>query len=390
MATIPSRSRSYNSDVSEERLRYEGLVSENRLLTGRTATQLHSDAGEGLESQVLLCVPRLLGILVVVGFAFQALGEETAVVRDSREDWDTARVRTELGQLDVEVETECSRSTIADGWEDTEPDIASLHGGHFSPYDGLCFPNFHYVDVEHIVARKEADESGMCNRPTSEREAFAIDLLNLTFAPGSINASKGALDAGDLESAEQSLFRDELTPTGKCFWAAQTVRVKSKYGLGVDTDEKNALDGILADCELEGTLTTRPEAPAGCGWTVRSGFAVAVADTANAPDSSCSEPPATESWQAALQYADEIICITGSPASLEESEDDAVAMDPRASQIAAQEACKEELESITCTAINEQCPSVGVIHRGEPLYQAKSTNGRSNDSDDDGLYCEEL
>lgn len=376
--------------VSEERLRYGKLIAESRLPTEQPATQLHSDAGERLESPVLRCGPRLLGVLVVVGFGFQALGEETAVFRDSREDWDTARVRTELGQLDVEAETECSRSTIADGWEDTEPDIASLHGGLFSPYDGLCFPNFHYVDIEHIVARKEADESGMCDLPTSEREAFAIDLLNLTFAPGSLNGSKGALDAGDLEAAEQSLFRDELTWAGKCFWAAQTVRVKSKYGLGVDTDEKDALDGILADCESEGTLTTRPEAPAGCGWTVRSEFAAAVADTANAPDSSCSELPGTESWQAALQYADEIVCITGFPASLEESEDDAVATNPRASQIAAQEACKQELESISCTAIEEQCPSVGVIHRGEPLYQAKGTNGRSNDSDDDGLFCEEL
>ena len=97
-------------------------------------------------------------------------------------------------------ETECSESVISDGWEDKEPDIASLHGGRFSPYDGLCFPNFHYVEIEHIVARKEADESGMCDRPIAEREDFAADLLNLTFAPGSLNASKGKRDAGELST----------------------------------------------------------------------------------------------------------------------------------------------------------------------------------------------
>ena len=299
-------------------------------------------------------------------------------MRDPREDWDLARIRDELGMISVRPETECSKDTIADGWEDKEPDIASLHGGRFSPYDGLCFPNFHYVEIEHIVARKEADESGMCDRPLAEREEFAVDLLNLTFAPGSLNASKGKLDASELSSAEQSLFRDALTAEGKCFWAAQTVRVKRKYNMTVDTRERDALDAILLDCETEQISAARPVAPVECDWTVRPEFAAAVSGTDDEPDAYCSEGPENESWRAALQYADGIICIAGG------------LPDPRADQIAAQEACKEKVDSITCTAIREQCPDVGPIHRGEPLYQAKGTNGRSNDSDDDGIYCEDL
>ena len=149
-----------------------------------------------------------------------APGQETEVVRDAREDWDLATVRDELAMISVQAETECAKDAIADGWEDKEPDIAELHGGRFSPYDGVCFPNFHYVKIEHIVARKEADESGMCNRTLTQRRQFAADLLNLTFSPGSLNASKGKLDAGELSSAEESLFRDSLTTEGKCFWAA--------------------------------------------------------------------------------------------------------------------------------------------------------------------------
>lgn len=313
---------------------------------------------------------------VTLLIASLAFGQESEVVRDSREDWDLAKVRAELGQLSAAVEAECSKSVIASGWADKEPDIESLHGGRFSPYDGLCFPNFHYVDIEHIVARKEADESGMCDRPIEEREEFAADLLNLTFAPGSLNASKGELDAGEVSAAEQSLFNDELTAEGRCFWAAQTVRVKSKYDMSVDAQERDALDAILLNCETEQTSVARPAAPVECAWAVRPEFAAAVAGTENEPTAYCADGLEEESWRAALQHAGEIICIDG--------------VNPRADQIAAQTTCKLELESITCTAIRDQCPSVGPIHRGEPLYQTIGTNGRSNDADDDGIYCEDL
>lgn len=313
---------------------------------------------------------------VTLLLASLAFGQESEVVQDPREDWDLAKVRDELGELSVAAEAECSKSVITSGWADKEPDIASLHGGRFSPYDGLCFPNFHYVDIEHIVARKEADESGMCDRPIEKREEFAADLLNLTFAPGSLNASKGKLDAGEVSVAEQSLFNDELTAEGRCFWAAQTVRVKSKYEMSVDTQERDALDAILLNCETEQTSVARPVAPVECSWAVRPEFAVAVAGTDDEPTAYCADVPEGESWRAALQYASGIICIAEA--------------NPRADQIAAQTACKAELDRITCTAIRDQCPSVGPIHRGEPLYQAIGTNGRSNDSDDDGIYCEDL
>ncbi len=358
-----------------------------------------------IEARTLARSARVAGQLACIAVcltlaAFTALAQDDSVVVDDPEDWGIDRVRAELLKLPVLAETACAESTISGGWGDKEPDIEELHGGLFSPYDGICFPNFHYVDIEHIVARKEADESGMCDRSLEEREAFAADLLNLTFAPSSLNASKGKRDAGELESASQSLFRDALTDDGKCFFAAQTVRVKSKYGLGVDLSEKDALAHILEECGAKQRPVSRPQAPSGCGWMIRGEFAAAVHGTEHAPNTHCSVAPETESWHAALQYADEIACIGG---STDESVVDPdldpspmpgtgtpVSPDPRASQIAAQQACKAKIDSITCGNIREHCPSVTVIHRGEPLYQAKGTNGRSNDSDDDGLYCESL
>lgn len=340
--------------------------------------------------------------LFIASLAFDALGQVDPVIPDPREEWDLATVRAELEELTVEDETACSSGPISQGWEDKEPDIESLHGGLYSPYDGLCFPNFDYVDVEHIVAREEADESGMCSRTLEDRKEFAADLINLTFAPNSLNASKGKRDAGEIASSEQSKFRDALTVAGKCFWAAQTVRVKSKYGLSVDAAEKTALDEILTECEAAGISSGRPQAPVGCGWAIRTEFALAVRDADLAPTASCVEDLEGESWRAALQYAPDIACIVEPPADSQQSADSEQSADssvsetttaeedPRAAQIAAQTECKAMLDTVTCTTIKEQCPSVTVIHRGEPLYQAKGTNGRSNDSDDDGLYCESL
>ena len=344
---------------------------------------------------------RLATIAVLVALkTFSALAQDDTVVRDAREDWGLDRVRFELLRLPVLPEIACSKSTVSEGWGDKEPDIAELHNGLFSPYDGVCFPNFHYVDIEHIVARKEADESGMCNRALDEREVFASDILNLTFAPTSLNASKGKLDAGDLESANQSLFRNALTDDGECFLAAQTVRVKSKYSLSVDLNERDALARILEECWSEQRPVGRPQAPSGCGWMIREEFAAAAQHTVYAPPTYCSVEIQTESWRAALQYAHDIACIAGlnfepevepgqGTSEMPET-DPAGSANPRASQIAAQESCKARLDTITCVNINEHCPSVTVIHRGEPLYQAKGTNGRSNDSDNDGLYCEGL
>ena len=319
----------------------------------------------------------------------------SAAEADDRESWSLSRVRSELRSLPVRSETSCARAAVTAGWQDLEPDIEALHGGPFSPYDGLCFPNYHYVDVEHVVSRKEADESGMCSQGLERRKAFAADTLNLTFAPGSLNSSKGKLDAGDIVSAESSLFRDELTDAGRCFWAAQTVRVKAKYLLAVDSAEKTELIRIFRACRS----VSRPQYPAACGWTLRPEYAAAAIRANRAPGSYCSEPSVAQRWRAAVQYASDIACLPGSPpepestseATAETASESAEAeTNPRATQIAAQRACKAKLDRVTCSNIKRHCPDVEPIRRGEPLYQPKGTNGRSNDADNDGVCCESL
>ena len=62
--------------------------------------------------------------------------------------------------------------------------------------------------------------------------------------------------------------------------------------------------------------------------------------------------------------------------------------DPRADQIAAQNACIPTLASkdlpVSCDNIEAHCPSVNPIQRGEPLYEFL------RDPDNDGLTSESL
>ena len=318
--------------------------------------------------------------------AASGLVGQTVETGSDREQWDSQRILTALSSLQISQEVECEAEGIeSSAWAGLQDEIAELHHGPLSPYDGIVFPNFHYVQIEHIVARKEADESGLCTRDEEARKAFSADLLNLTLAPGSLNASKGDSDAHDLETAEDSLFRDNLTDHGLCWWAAQTVRVKDKYGLSVDTDEESALRDILEDCTDEQVF--RPTLSPGSEWVFRTEFLEALhsSEMPDSPDeepsiASCSDPVADTSdlpdaVSAADPYLSSLACIQ--------------AVDPEAARTAAvQNACVETLESmnlsITCGNIGDNCPDVDPILRGEPLY----TSGR--DRDNDGVACEDL
>ena len=291
------------------------------------------------------------------------------------EEWNRSRILSALSGLPVSVESECSVDAIgSSAWAGTQDSVAELHGGRLSPYDGIVYPNYHYVQIEHIVARKEADESGLCDMGETARTNFAADILNLTLAPGSLNASKGDRDFHDVQSAESSLFRDSLTDHALCWWAAQTVRVKSKHGLSVDSDEKTALRSVLNACAGEHVF--RPRLAQGADWTFRSEFVGALTgELAIAACYEAVENPAAlrSSAMVVSSHLPNVACLPG---------------DPRAGQTAAQTACIATLNAggyrTSCDNVEHYCPDVGPILRGEPLY------GSVRDADTDGIVCEDL
>ena len=80
--------------------------------------------------------------------------------------------------------------------------VAAMGGRIYSPYTGETFASMAEVDIDHIVARSEAHESGLCAADGATRRAFASDMLNLTLADPVLNRDQkdsegcGRVDAG--------------------------------------------------------------------------------------------------------------------------------------------------------------------------------------------------
>ena len=111
-------------------------------------------------------------------------------------------------------------------------------GGVYGPYTGRWFSSERDTDIEHIVARSEAHDSGLCRADRATRKRFSEDLRNLTLAaPGVNRHQKRDHDAAGW-----------LPPMNRCWFAARVIDVKRAYGLTVDRRERDALARALAGC----------------------------------------------------------------------------------------------------------------------------------------------
>ena len=116
--------------------------------------------------------------------------------------------------------------------------IAEL-GGVYGPYTGRWFANKRETDIEHIVARSEAHDSGLCVADEATRRRFATDLLNLTLASPGVNRNqKRARDAAEW-----------LPDQNRCWFADRSVAVRRKYGLTIDQREADTLERVLSGCQ---------------------------------------------------------------------------------------------------------------------------------------------
>ena len=146
--------------------------------------------------------------------------------------------------------------------------VESLGGTIYGPYTGTCFSSTTETDIEHIVARTEAHDSGMCAESVDRRKEFARDLLNLTLASPGVNRDQKS----DKDAAEW------LPDVNQCWFADRVVQVKAKYKLTVDPAERDALEQVLSACESTAmffsvcTLGPNfyiPHIAQGQGWSTR-------------------------------------------------------------------------------------------------------------------------
>ena len=119
-----------------------------------------------------------------------------------------------------------------------EPLIVVRIGKVYGPYTGRRFASRSETDIEHMVARSEAHDSGLCAATAETRRRFVRDLLNLTLAGPRVNRyQKRAHDAAEW-----------LPPENQCWFAARVVAVRCKYGLTIDRREADALERALSSC----------------------------------------------------------------------------------------------------------------------------------------------
>lgn len=166
------------------------------------------------------------------------------------------------------------------------------HSGHLcdtsghDPYTGVAFsPDS--CDVDHIVAAKEAHESGGASWSIDRRREFGNYPLNLVASRDCVNRSKSSHDISGWSAVKSGpCAGSSLTTAGACFWAARTIAVKDDFGLAVDSAERTALDHALSGCPPDidpraGSATAHRPSP-----TVETDTKTGTAPKTTAPASS--------------------------------------------------------------------------------------------------------
>ena len=119
-----------------------------------------------------------------------------------------------------------------------EDEIANRLGGLYYPYTGTWFNNLQQSDIEHMISRSEAHDSGLCAADKETRRAFASDLANLTLASPRVNR----MDKGSKDAAEW------LPEINRCWFVHQGILNRRKYVMTIDRVEADAIDEVLAGC----------------------------------------------------------------------------------------------------------------------------------------------
>ena len=143
--------------------------------------------------------------------------------------------------LTITPENRCSdySSRLYTYPQSIEVSIIDKQGGIFSPYNMECFGDRSETDIEHIVARSEAHDSGLCAASGEVRKQFSRDLVNLTLASPNLNRSiKRAKDVAEW-----------IPSSNQCWYVNAVIEVKRKYHLTVDQEESDVLNQWLNQCE---------------------------------------------------------------------------------------------------------------------------------------------
>ncbi len=151
-------------------------------------------------------------------------------------------------------------------------------GDWYSKYDGKTLTDRSDVDIDHVVALKEAWDSGAWAWSMSQRQAFANDLTDrrtLIAVTDRVNASKSDKDPSNWMPPLKSYW---------CTYLSDWISVKARWGLSMDQSEFGRIKNLLSsDCS---TLTI-------AGWGAVPSLAGAPATTTTSATTATTVPRTT-------------------------------------------------------------------------------------------------
>jgi len=168
-----------------------------------------------------------------------------------------------------------------------------IAGDWYSPYDNKRYSYPADVDIDHVVALKEAWDSGAHSWSASKRELFANDLSDgrsLIAVKDSENQSKSDKDPSNWIPKNSAYL---------CTYLADWVAVKKQWGLSMDTSEWGRIKNLLnASCKTTtiapwGSAKSTGSASSGGGSSAPVGTAAPVVPPA--PQSTVAQQPSGES-----------------------------------------------------------------------------------------------
>lgn len=98
------------------------------------------------------------------------------------------------------------------------------------------------VQIDHVIALKNAWMTGAADWDKDRRVQIANDPLNLVASDGPANMGKGAKDAAEWLPENQAY---------RCEYVARQIAVKAKYELWVTPAEHAAMEDVLTSCPTE-------------------------------------------------------------------------------------------------------------------------------------------
>lgn len=159
------------------------------------------------------------------------------------------------GWRDLDRDCQDARQEALIATSEVEPVFADarncrvVEGRWRDPYTGTVVTNPSKLDVDHVIALKDAHVSGGFAWTRDERRAFANDPGNLIPVTASANRSKGSRGPADWLPPLSSY---------RCEYIEAHVALKARYGLVSTAREQGIVDYMLKICAL-GEAPTAPQ-----------------------------------------------------------------------------------------------------------------------------------